>query len=691
MAAQASFDLITLADARARHSELSAEITQHDSAYHTHDAPTISDADYDSLRRELEMLEARFPELAKNIQVGGAIKEGFKKIRHTQRMLSLSNVFDDEDVAAFLERIDQFLQRDNAEPLAFTAEPKIDGLSFSARYENGALVYVATRGDGEEGEDVTANMCTIASFPKQLAGEVPAVLEVRGEAYMRKDAFLALNEARAAAGEPLFANPRNAAAGSLRQLDVSITASRPLAYFAYGVGEVSALPAATQYDLVQFLARAGFVTNEAMKQVSGREALLAYMHEIGAIRGDLPYDIDGVVYKVNDLALQARLGYVGRAPRFATAHKFAAEQAETTLLAINIQVGRTGTLTPVARLNPVNVGGVIVQNATLHNEDEIIRKDVRVGDHVIIQRAGDVIPQVVRVDEAKRDAASVPYQFPQTCPVCDSPAMRDIGEVARRCTGGLICSAQAVQRLKHFVSRSAFDIDGLGDKQLEAFFEEGLIRQPADIFTLEARDSEGLSRLKNREGYGEKSVAKLFAAIEKARDVSFRRFIYALGIRHVGEENAKLLAQHYQTISRMLDALGNAAAGDEDAAKDLLSVDGIGPKVAAALTEFFAHAEQRAMFDALLDQVRVAEEAAPAGGGALAGKTVVFTGTLIGISRAEAKAQAEMNGAKVGSSVSAKTSLVVAGADAGSKLAKARELNVEIIDEDTWLAMVKGA
>ncbi len=691
MAAQAIFELLSLDDARARHRALAAEIAAHDSAYHTHDAPTISDAAYDALRRELEGLEARFPELTKNTQVGGTTKEGFKKIRHTQRMLSLANVFDDEDVAAFLERIDQFLQRGGLEPLPFTAEPKIDGLSFSARYEHGALVYVATRGDGEEGEDVTANMCTIANFPKQLNGDVPAVLEVRGEAYMRKDAFLALNEARAAAGEALFANPRNAAAGSLRQLDVGITASRPLAYFAYGLGEVSAMPVTTQYELVQFLQQAGFVTNDLTTLVHGAAAMLAYTQDIGTQRGDLPYDIDGVVYKVNDLALQARLGFVGRAPRFATAHKFAAEQAETTLLAIDIQVGRTGSLTPVARLNPVNVGGVIVQNATLHNEDEIIRKDVRVGDHVIIQRAGDVIPQVVRVDEAKRPANSVPYHFPQTCPVCGSPAVREAGEVARRCTGGLVCSAQAVQRLKHFVSRGALDIDGLGDKQLEAFFEEGLIRAPADIFTLEVRDSEGLSRLKNREGYGEKSVAKLFAAIEKARVVSLRRFIYALGIRHVGEENAKLLAQHYQTVARMIEAMDSAAAGNEDALNDLLSVDGIGPKVVAALTEFFAHGEQRAMFNALLDQLRGAEEAAPASGGALAGKTVVFTGTLVGISRAEAKAQAEMAGAKVASSVSAKTSLVVAGADAGSKLAKARELNVEIIDEDTWLAMVKGA
>lgn len=683
--------IMTLDEARARHSELVGQIAQHDTAYHTHDAPKISDAAYDSLRRELDALEAQFPELGATVRIGSAVKDGFKKIRHRQRMLSLSNVFNDDDLHAFLERIDQFLQRGaGAVPLAFTAEPKIDGLSFSARYEGGDLVYVATRGDGDEGEDVTANMCTIANFPRLLAAGAPEVLEVRGEVYMRKDAFLALNEARAAAGEAVFANPRNAAAGSLRQLDVGITASRPLAYFAYGLGEVSMPPATTQYELMSFLKTMGFATNDLTARVTSAEAMRAYTHEIGAQRGDLPYDIDGVVYKLDDLALQARLGFVGRAPRFATAHKFAAEQAETTLLAIDIQVGRTGALTPVARLAPVNVGGVIVQNATLHNEDEILRKDIRVGDHVIIQRAGDVIPQVVRVDETKRQSDAVRYLFPQACPVCHSPAVREAGEVARRCTGGLSCAAQAVQRLKHLVSRAAFDIDGLGDKQLEAFFDEGLIRTPADIFTLQARDAEGLSRLKNREGYGEKSVTKLFSAIEKARHISLRRFIYALGIRHVGEENAKLLAQHYQHIDRMVEALTRIAAQDAEAQADILSVDGIGPKVVQALVEFFSHAEQRALFDGLREQLHIAEEEVAASGGALSGKTVVFTGTLTRISRAEAKAQAEGAGAKVASSVSAKTSIVVAGSDAGSKLNKARELGVEVIDEDAWLAMLKG-
>lgn len=680
--------------ARVRFSELSKQVAKHDVAYHQHDAPLIADAQYDALRHELEALASAFPELASQDpsvhQVGAAPAEGFRKIRHAQRMVSLANVFNAQDVADFLTRIDDFLQRPEGSPaLELTAEPKIDGLSFSARYEGGALVHVATRGNGDEGEDVTANMTTIASFPRSLRGaQVPKVLEVRGEVYMRKDDFFALNEARRAADEAVFANPRNAAAGSLRQLDAGITASRSLSYFAYGCGEVVGENFSTQCAFVQALHSYGFVVNDRMALVRSAEEMLTYTRTLEAQRAHLPYDIDGVVYKLNDLALQARLGVVGRTPRFAAAHKFAAEQAVTTLLAIDIQVGRTGALTPVARLQPVNVGGVMVQNATLHNEDEIERKDIRVGDRVVIQRAGDVIPQIVRVDTSARVATkAVAYVFPHHCPVCGSEAVREEGEAARRCTGGLSCRAQLVQRLKHLVSRSALDIDGLGEKQMESFFDDGLITSPADIFTLQSRDAQGLSRLKHREGYGEKSVMNLFVSIEKARRISLRRFIYALGIRHIGEETAKLLALHYQRFDDFYAASLLLAKGDEAARFDLLSIDGIGPKVVQALAECFAHEAQRTMIDALAFQLQIEDETVMQNNGALRGKTVVFTGTLQRISRQEAKARAESMGAKVASLVSAKTSLVIAGANAGSKLSKARELGVEIIDEEAWIRL----
>ncbi len=688
---------MSVPEMRLRIRALEEEIARHDEAYHTHDAPVISDADYDALRRELDALYAAHPEAqvadSAHQRVGAKAADGFQKIRHSVRMLSLSNVFDEEDVRAFLERIDHFLGRaDSAAPLVFTAEPKIDGLSFSARYEKGALVYVATRGDGEVGEDVTANMCTIADFPRHLRGDqVPEILEVRGEVYMRKDDFLALNKARAASGDAQFANPRNAAAGSLRQLDPAITATRALSYFAYGVGDVRGASIRTQRELVQLLDACGLITNPRMQSVHGAEAMCEYTRALEAERGDLSYDIDGVVYKIDDLALQARLGFVGRAPRFAVAHKFAAEQAETTLLAIDIQVGRTGTLTPVARLSPVNVGGVMVQNATLHNEDEILRKDIRVGDHVIVQRAGDVIPQIVRVDSGKRKPDTVLYDFPQHCPVCGSVAVREEGEAARRCTGGLSCRAQMVQRLKHLVSRSALDIDGLGDKQLESLFDDGIIAAPADIFTLAARDADGLTRLKHREGYGEKSVTNLFAAIENARRVGLRKLIYALGIRHIGEENAKLLAQHFMRWESFHDACVRLAQGDETVRAELEAMDGIGPKIIHSLKECFAHDTQRQMIEALVRVLEVQAENPPQTGGVFAGKTVVFTGTLHHISRAEAKARAEAAGAKVASSVSAKTSLVIAGEDAGSKLSKARALGVETMDEAAFIAQLGEA
>lgn len=682
--------------ARARHEALSREILHHNQLYYQEDSPEISDAAYDALRAELVALEEKFPELKKgqassaSDMVGAAPKRGFQKIRHSERMLSLGNVFSVEDLEDFLERIDNFLMRpDDADFLPFTAEPKIDGLSFSARYEQGTLVYVATRGDGETGENVTENMKTIASFPQNIShSRLPDIFEVRGEVYMRKEDFLALNATREAAGEALFANPRNAAAGSLRQLDATITAARPLAYFAYALGATSAAVADTQTGLVAFLSALGFQVNHEMRACHNLQDMLAYTDALYEKRADLSYDIDGVVYKLDDLALQQRLGFVGREPRFAVAHKFPAEQAETTILAIDIQVGRTGALTPVARLQPVNVGGVLVQNATLHNEDEIQRKDIRIGDHVIIQRAGDVIPQVVKSLEEKRKGQLPVFIFPHICPVCGSPALREEGEVARRCTGGLSCQAQVVERLKHFVSRNAMDIDGLGDKQLEAFYAEGLIRSFADIFTLQRRDQENISKLKNRSGYGEKSANNLFAAIDTARTRSLRRFLYALGIRYLGEETAKLLARHFISLDAFIQAMDALVANEPAAKENLLNIDGIGPKLVTALAEFFGHPAQRALFDAVLQELSITDEEAKVQSGVFAGKTLVFTGTLVNIGRKEAKQRAEALGAKVAGSVSAKTDYVVAGAQAGSKLKKAKELGVTVLSEEEWLAML---
>lgn len=664
---------------------LSEAIRAHDKRYYQEDAPSISDAEYDALRRRLEALESAHPELivpdSPTQKVGAMAVEAFGKVRHSKPMLSLANGFSEEDIAEFITRIRRFLELDETAPVALVAEPKIDGLSFSARYENGRLAVGATRGDGEEGENITTNLATL--LPAQLKG-APPILEVRGEVFMRKEDFLALNASRAAAGEPLFANPRNAAAGSLRQLDPSITAARKLSYFVYSWGETSAPLAETQFDAIAALSSYGFMTNTQTTVCHALADLMVYYRAIGEQRAQLAYDIDGIVYKVNRLDWQARLGQVARAPRWAIAHKFPAEQATTLVEAIDIQVGRTGALTPVARLTPVNVGGVMVSNATLHNEDEILRKDVRVGDTVIIQRAGDVIPQVVSMLAERRPAVSIPYQFPDRCPVCDAPAVREEGEVARRCTGGLTCQAQLVERLKHFVSRDALDIDGLGDKQIEAFYAEGLIRSPLDIFTLEVRDSEGLSRLKNREGWGEKSAANLFTGIERARDVSLARFIFALGIRHVGEGNAKLLARHYGTAEAWRAAMLMPHAREE-----LLAIDGVGAKVADALVQFFADPHHVALLDELFAVLRIAPYAAPAASDSpVAGKTVVFTGTLEKIGRKEAKARAEALGAKVASSVSKKTDYVIAGSDAGSKLKDATALGVTVLSEDEWLTMI---
>jgi DNA ligase (NAD+) len=632
-------------------------------------------------------------------KVGTQPSRAFAKIRHTVPMLSLGNAFSDEDVAEFATRVRRFLNLGADEPLAIVAEPKIDGLSLSLRYENGELVSAATRGDGFEGEDVTANVRTIKDVPHSLKGKnVPVICEVRGEVYMLREDFLALNKKQAEAEDTIFANPRNSAAGSLRQKNVAITASRPLKFFAYAWGEVSesGMPAVTQFEMVKWLGKAGFVINQRMTLCRDVEALLKYYREIETERAALPYDIDGVVYKVDRLDWQRRLGFVSRSPRWAIAHKFAAEQATTVLEKIDIQVGRTGALTPVARLTPVTVGGVVVQNATLHNEDEIARKDVREGDTVVIQRAGDVIPQVVSVVTEKRPKSARPYSFPQKCPVCGSHAVREEGEAVRRCTGALVCPAQAVEGLKHFVSRLAFDIEGLGDKQIQEFYDEGIIMHPVDIFTLQKRDARAVKKLRDREGYGDVSVNNLFAAIDARRRIELNRLIFALGIRHVGEGNAKLLARHYGTIENLRAAMAEAAAAQTDegntseAYADLNNIGGIGDIVADAVVEFFAEKRNVKALDELLGEIEVLPAEQARTDSAVAGKTVVFTGSLTKFTRDEAKAQAERLGAKVSGSVSKKTDYVVAGEEAGSKLTKARELGVAVLTEDEWLKLIEG-
>jgi len=676
-------------EAHAEYRRLADEIADHDRRYHQGDAPIISDAAYDSMRRQLEALEAAFPELKSKAnvsrQVGAKPLEKFGKVKHRVPMLSLANVFTDEEAEEFVERVRRFLDWADDKAIAFTAEPKIDGLSCALRYEQGELVVAATRGDGEEGENVTANVRTIKAIPHRLSGDLPAVLEVRGEIYMDKSEFAALNARQEAEGKPIFANPRNAAAGSLRQLDPKVTASRPLHFFAYAWGEIEGdMPADTQAGMVAAFKRMGFPTNRLMKRCETLDDMLAVYRSIEAQRASLPYDIDGVVYKVDDLALQRRLGFISRSPRWATAHKFPAEKATTTLLDIDIQVGRTGALTPVAKLEPVTVGGVVVSNATLHNEDEIARKDVRVGDTVIVQRAGDVIPQILGFVPEKRPHNAKPYQFPTLCPICGSHAVREADpktgelEAVRRCTGGLVCPAQAMERLRHFVSRDAFDIEGLGEKQIEAFYRDGLIARPQDIFTLEARDARSLKKLKDREGMGETSARNLFAAIAARRTIALNRFIFALGIRHVGETNAKILARYFRSVERLRDATE----------EELTAIEGIGPVVAGSITDFFGEEHNRDVVEALLQDVIPEAPEAVATDSPVAGKTIVFTGALERMSRDEAKAMAESLGAKVSGSVSKKTDLVVAGPGAGSKLADARKYNVEVIDEDEWFRRV---
>ena len=685
-------DGLSRAQAAEELEHLAAEIAHHDRLYHQQDAPEVSDADYDALRRRNEAIEARFPDLVRadspSRRVGAAPAGGFAKVRHRAPMLSLSNAFDAEDIAEFFARIRRFLNLGEA-PVELVAEPKIDGLSISLRYERGRFVQGATRGDGTDGEDVTANLRTLGDLPQAIGDGAPDVLEVRGEVYIARDDFLNLNRVQEAAGAKVFANPRNAAAGSLRQIDTQVTAGRPLALFAYALGEVSEAVAETHWGFLERLRGWGFPTNPLAQVCSGVDEVLAFYDDVLARRADLPYDIDGIVYKVSRFDWQERLGFVSRAPRWAIAHKFPAEQAETRLARISIQVGRTGALTPVAELEPVTVGGVVVSRATLHNEDEIARKDIREGDRVVVQRAGDVIPQVVAVVAEKGRRRKPRYVFPEICPVCESTAIREPGEVVRRCTGGLICPAQSVERLRHFVSRNAFDIDGLGDKHIRAFFEDGLIESPADLFTLAARDDDAETPLREREGWGPTSAAKLFDAIESRRRIALDRFIYALGIRQVGQATAKLLARNYGTFEAWRAAMTKAADPDSPDYADLVNIDQIGPLVAADLIAFFAEPRNQTILDGLLERLDIEAAVAPdVSGSPVAGKTVVFTGTLESQSRNEAKARAEALGAKVAGSVSGKTDYVVVGAEAGSKARKAAELGVTTLSEQEWLDLI---
>ena len=692
-------DELTRTQAEAELRRLAALIRHHDELYYRQDAPEISDAEYDALRRRNDEIEARFPKLIRpdspSKRIGAPAADGFGKIRHRVPMLSLGNAFAAVDVEDFVERVHRFLKLPDDAPLAFMAEPKIDGLSISLRYVNGELIEAATRGDGMEGENVTRNVMTIKEIPHHLHGrDVPEIIDVRGEIYMTREEFAQLNEKQAEASGKVFANPRNAAAGSLRQLDASITASRPLRFFAYAWGEASKLPADTQSGVDAAFAKWGLPVNKRARVCEGAAELLAYYEGLAELRADLPYDIDGVVYKVNRLDLQERLGFVSRSPRWAIAHKFPAQQAMTVLNGIDIQVGRTGALTPVARLEPVTVGGVVVTNATLHNEDEIKRRDVRIGDTVIVQRAGDVIPQILGYVPGKRPKGAKEYIFPDRCPACGSHAVRETNEktgrvdVVRRCTGGLICPAQRVERLKHFVSRNAFDIEGLGEKNIQAFYDDGLIQSPEDIFTLAVRDARSATKLEDREGWGPQSATKLFNAIAARRDIALDRFIYALGIRHVGETTAKLLARFYGSIENFRAAMIEAAKGkDTEAYKELDNIEGIGDVVAEAIADFFGEPHNIRVVDELLKEVSPQPLEAVDNTSPVAGKTVVFTGTLTLLTRGEAKAQAERLGAKVAGSVSKKTDYVVAGADAGSKLAKARELGVTVLDEEGWLRL----
>jgi DNA ligase (NAD+) len=683
---------LTAAQAAQELAALATEIAGHDLAYYQQDAPVVSDAEYDALRQRNAAIEARFPELVRedspSRKIGALVVAGFAKVAHARPMLSLANAFTEADLVEFVDGIRRFLRELRDDPgasLEMMAEPKIDGLSISLRYERGVFTVGATRGDGYTGENVTANLRTLKDIPERISG-APQIFEVRGEVYMTRADFAALNERQREVGGKVFANPRNAAAGSLRQLDPAITAARPLRFFAYAWGEISSPIAKTHREFLERLKEFGFRVNPEPRLCRSTEEMLAFYRELSDRRAELPYDIDGVVFKVDRIDWQERLGFVSRAPRWAIAQKFAAEKARTRLNAIRIQVGRMGTLTPVAELEPVTVGGVVVSRATLHNEDEIVRKDVREGDTVIVQRAGDVIPQIVGVVLDERPAGSKLFRFPEHCPECGSLAIREPGEVARRCMGGLICPAQAVERLKHFVSRNAFDIDGLGERHIIAFRKDGLLHGPADIFRLKDK----AEAIREREGWGEKSVSNLLAAIEARRTIPLDRFIYALGIRQVGEATAKLLARHYRSLAAWREGMTAAADPESDAYRELDSIGGIGPSVAADLIAFFAEPHNRAVLDDLAKEVRVEDFAPPPRRQSpLAGKTVVFTGTLEKMTRSEAKARAEALGATVAASVSKKTDYLVVGADAGSKAAKARDLGVETLSEPDWLALIR--
>ena len=692
MSGAALFDM-NHEDAKARHKQLVSEIKKHDELYFQKDDPDISDAEYDELRKELLELEKSYPDLisadSPSQKVGSAPKRGFKKVQHAVPMLSLSNVFSEEELSDFDARIRRFLGLSDKDPLPIVAEPKIDGLSCSIRYERGELVLAATRGDGAEGEDITENVKTISDVPHKLPGSAPGVLEVRGEIYMRRDSFASLNESLIEQDKKVFANPRNAAAGSVRQLDVEVTKTRPLNFFGYALGELSSPLADTQWGVREKLHEFGFAEASPAKLCNSVSEIMDYYEMIMEQRADLAYEIDGVVYKVDALDLQERLGFVSRAPRWATAHKFPAEKAITVLNQIDIQVGRTGVLTPVARLEPITVGGVVVSNATLHNHDEIQRLDVKVGDHVVIQRAGDVIPQVVEVLKDKRTGNETSFVFPQECPVCGSHAIREEGEVAFRCTGGLICEAQAVERLKHFVSRLAFDIEGLGDKIIQLFWDHELIGSPADIFNLESKSETLDPPLKEWDGWGEKSVDNLFASINEKRTIDLNRFIYALGIRQIGEATAKRLAAHYMSFNALQEAMVLAKSRDSEAYETLISIEDIGPSVADDLIGFFAEEHNLEVLNALQDQLTIKPYEKPESlDSVVSGKVVVFTGTLEKMTRQEAKARAETLGAKVSGSVSKKTDYVIAGKEAGSKLKKANDLGVNVLSEDEWLDLI---
>jgi len=696
-------DKLTKSEAEKELARLAKEIAGHDRRYYQEDAPTVSDAEYDALRQRNEAIEARFPGLVRedspSKRVGAAPVERFGKVTHRVPMLSLGNAFDDDDVKDFVARMRRFLNLRDHDKVELVGEPKIDGLSITLRYEKGNFVQGATRGDGYEGEDVTTNLRTIADIPHTLTGRVPDVIDVRGEVYMTHDAFKALNESREKEGEALFANPRNAAAGSLRQLDSRITARRRLHCFAYAWGEATANPAPTHWEFLERLRSWGFKVNPLIELCDGVDEALAFHRKMGERRAKLGYDIDGVVYKVNRIDWQERLGFVSRAPRWAIAHKFAAEQVQTLLKEIQVSVGRTGALTPFAVLEPVFVGGVTVGMATLHNEDDIHRKDIRAGDTVIVQRAGDVIPQVVGPVLEKRPRGAKPFVMPNRCPDCNSLAVREAGEAVWRCTGGLICPTQAVQRLVHFCSRDAFDIEGMGEKHVAEFWEEGLVRSPVDIFRLNRHRA----KLAEREGWGERSVEKLLDAIERRRNIAFARFIYALGIPQVGQATAGWIARHYRTLdtwrAQMRAAVKERAKHSDEQKKpeavgeayaDLCNITGIGMTMADDIVGFFAEAHNTAILDDLAKELTIVAPVAPARASPVSGKTVVFTGTLETMTRQEAKSRAEALGAKVAGSVSAKTDYVVVGADAGSKAKKATELNIPMLSEEEWKMLIGG-